>query len=157
LAGVTVGTPPSKKGELVVVLDDLARGPPPLVWTMLLHCIKGKIGGSRPSGRAIACEHKTGILQSIFAGPDRSGLNRSPIQPRYYENNCRAGLSRSWARSLQAGVRRVIFSSTAAIYGDPGTNSHRRAKPAMAEETRTAGPNFSWRRLLSNPMTSPTD
>jgi UDP-glucose 4-epimerase len=102
------------KGEQVVVLDDLARGHrPPFDDATPLY--QGKIGDRALLAR-IACEHK---LESCIHFAGLIEVGESVADPaKYYENNVAQGIAFVGAL-VQAGVRRVIFSSTAAIYGDP--------------------------------------
>jgi len=102
------------KGEQVVVLDDLARGHrPPFDDATPLY--QGKIGDRELLAR-IACEHK---LESCIHFAGLIEVGESVVDPaKYYENNVAQGIAFVGAL-VQAGVRRVIFSSTAATYGDP--------------------------------------
>src|ERR1700693_281171 len=102
------------KGEQVVVLDDLARGhraslPPAIPF------YQGKIGDRELVAR-IAREHK---LESCIHFAALIEVGESVSDPaKYYENNVGQGIAFLGAL-LQEGVCRVVFSSTAAVYGDP--------------------------------------
>jgi len=102
------------KGEQVVVLDDLTRGHRPLLDddTPLYH---GEIGDRALLAR-IAREHN---LESCIHFAGLIEVGESVADPaKYFENNVAQGISLMGAL-VEAGVRRVVFSSTAAVYGDP--------------------------------------
>ena len=102
------------KGERVVVLDDLARGHRAAL-ARDIPFYHGKIGDVELVAR-IAREH---ALESCIHFAALIEVGESVRDPaRYFENNTAQGIA--FLRALvQAGVRRVVFSSTAAIYGDP--------------------------------------
>jgi UDP-glucose 4-epimerase len=102
------------KGEQVVVLDDLARGhraalPPDI------PLYEGKIGDRELVAR-IAREH---ALESCIHFAALIEVGESVLDPaRYFENNVGHGIALI-GELVQAGLRRLVFSSTAAAYGDP--------------------------------------
>ncbi len=102
------------RGEQVVVLDDLERGHAgALPGGVPLY--RGKTGDRELIAR-IAREHK---LESCIHFAALIEVGESVREPaKYFENNVGQGIQFLGAL-LQAGVRRVVFSSTAAIYGDP--------------------------------------
>src|ERR1700675_2458571 len=102
------------KGEEVVVLDDLTRSRrAPLDPDIPLY--RGKIGDRELVAR-IAGEHK---LESCIHFAALIEVGESVIDPaKYFENNVGQGIAFIGAL-VQAGVRRVVFSSTAAVYGEP--------------------------------------
>jgi UDP-glucose 4-epimerase len=101
------------KGEQVVVLDDLARG----------HCAAlndevpfyhGKIGDCALLAR-ITREHK---IESCIHFAALIEVGESVTEPaKYFENNVGQGIAFIGAL-MQEGVRRVVLSSTAAVYSD---------------------------------------
>jgi len=102
------------RGESVVVIDNLSTGfwwavPPEAV------LIQGDIGDPELVGRVIA-EH--GITEiAHFAA--RIVVPESLSDPLgYYHNNTVKTLS-LLESAVRGGVRRIIFSSTAAVYGEP--------------------------------------
>jgi UDP-glucose 4-epimerase len=102
------------KGEQVVVLDDLERGHraavPPEV--PLYH---GKTGDRALVAR-IAGEHP---LESCIHFAALIEVGESVLDPaKYFENNVGQGIA-LMGELVRAGVRRLVFSSTAAAYGDP--------------------------------------
>ena len=102
------------KGEHVVVLDDLAKGHrSALDGDIPLY--QGKIGDNALLAR-IAREHE---LESCIHFAALIEVGESVIEPaKYFENNVGQGIALIGAL-VKEGVRRVVFSSTAAVYGDP--------------------------------------
>ena len=102
------------RGEQVVVLDDLAHGhrvalPPDVPFYL------GKTGDRQLVAR-IAREH---TLESCIHFAALIEVGESVLDPaKYFENNVGDGIA-LMSELLQAGVRRLVFSSTAAAYGDP--------------------------------------
>ena len=102
------------KGEEVIVLDDLAHGhraalPPDIPF------YQGKIGDGELVAQ-IAREHK---LDACIHFAAMIEVGESVLDPaKYFENNVAQGIA--FAGSLMhAGIKRLVFSSTAAAYGDP--------------------------------------
>lgn len=125
------------KGEQVVVLDDLARGhraalPPDI------PLYQGKTG-DRDLVARIAREHK---LESCIHFAALIEVGESVKEPaKYFENNVGHGIAFLDAL-VQAGVRRLVFSSTAAVYGDP-------EQIPIAEESRKWPRNpYGWSKLF---------
>ncbi len=103
-----------EKGEQVVVLDDLAHGHRAAIPadTPFYH---GKIGDRELVAR-IAREHS---LESCIHFAALIEVGESVLDPaKYFENNVGHGIG-LMGELVHAGVRRVVFSSTAAAYGDP--------------------------------------
>ena len=102
------------RGEQVVVLDDFARGhraalPPEI------PVYQGKTGDRELVARIVrehsleACIHFAALIE----------VGESVLNPaKYFENNVGHGMA-LFGALIQTGVRRVVFSSTAAVYGDP--------------------------------------
>src|ERR1700722_19036486 len=102
------------RGEQVVVLDDLARGHRSAL-PRDISFYQGKIGDRQLVGR-IAREHS---LESCIHFAALIEVGESVIDPaRYFENNVGHGIALI-GELIQAGIRRLVFSSTAAVYGDP--------------------------------------
>jgi len=102
------------KGEQVVVLDDFVRGHrSALADGVPLY--QGRIGDRELISR-IAREHK---LESCIHFAALIEVGESVLDPaKYFENNVGNGIT--FINSLvHEGVRRIVFSSTAAVYGDP--------------------------------------
>jgi UDP-glucose 4-epimerase len=101
-------------GERVVVLDNLVRGHLPSL-DADIPFYKGNIGDRALLAR-IAAEHQ---LESCIHFAAVTFVGESVKNPAwYYENNVEQGIALMGAL-VEAGVRRVVFSSTAATYGDP--------------------------------------
>jgi UDP-glucose 4-epimerase len=104
------------RGEQVVVLDDLERGHAAAL-PAGVPLYRGKTGDRELVAR-IAGAHQ---LESCIHFAALIEVGESVRDPaKYFENNAGQGIHH-FAALLQAGVRRVVFSSTAAVYGDPET------------------------------------
>src|ERR1700691_614253 len=102
------------KGEQVVVLDDLVRGHRAAL-PGDIPFYQGNIGDRALVAR-IAREHS---LESCIHFAALIEVGESVSQPaKYFENNVGHGMA-FIGELVQLGVRRVVFSSTAATYGDP--------------------------------------
>jgi UDP-glucose 4-epimerase len=102
------------KGEQIVVLDDLVRGHRAAL-PVGIPLYQGKIGDRELVAR-IAREH---ALESCIHFAALIEVGESVLDPaKYFENNVGHGLALI-GELVRAGVRRVVFSSTAAVYGDP--------------------------------------
>lgn len=102
------------KGEQVVVLDDLAHGHRAALPSGIPF-YSGKTGDRQLVAR-IAREH---TVESCIHFAALIEVGESVLDPaRYFENNVGDGMA-FLGELLQAGVRRLVFSSTAAAYGDP--------------------------------------
>ncbi len=125
------------KGEQVVVLDDLARGHrAALPDDVPLY--QGKIGDRELVAR-IAREHS---LESCIHFAALIEVGESVLDPaRYFENNVGQGIALI-GELVRAGVRRLVFSSTAAVYGDP-------EQIPITEESRKWPKNpYGWSKLF---------
>jgi len=101
-------------GHRVVVLDNLYSGFRQAVPEQAIF-VEGNVGDSALVDRVLKDEGIEGVLH--FAAHIEVG--ESVEQPlKYYRNNTVASLS-LFESCLKAGVGQVIFSSTAAVYGEP--------------------------------------
>jgi UDP-glucose 4-epimerase len=102
------------KGEAVVVIDDLGRGHRSAV-DPDVPFYQGQVGDRALLAR-ITSEHK---IESCVHFAALAYVGESVSEPaRYFENNVAQGIS--LLNSLvKAGVRRMVFSSTCATYGEP--------------------------------------
>ena len=101
-------------GESVVVLDDLARGHREAVMRETPF-YQGRVG-DRALIAKIAAEHK---LESCVHFAAMAYVGESVQMPeKYFENNVEQGIA-FIGSLLSAGVRRIVFSSTCATYGEP--------------------------------------
>ena len=102
------------RGFEVVVVDDLSRGHAPAVPSEILHVIR---------------LHDTAALIKLLQGVDAVvhfaayiAVGESTREPEiYFANNVGGSLSLFEAMA-RAGVKRLVFSSTAAVYGEPRVN-----------------------------------
>jgi UDP-glucose 4-epimerase len=102
------------KGEEVVVLDDLAHGHRAAL-PADIPFYQGKIGDGALVSR-IAREH---TVNSCIHFAAMIEVGESVVDPaKYFENNVAQGIAFA-GHLLHAGVKRLVFSSTAATYGDP--------------------------------------
>jgi UDP-glucose 4-epimerase len=112
------------KGEQVVVLDDLARGHRAAL-PADIPLYQGKTGDRELVAR-IAREH---TIESCIHFAALIEVGESVLDPaKYFENNVGHGIALI-GELIQAGVRHFVFSSTAAVYGDP-------EQVPIAEESR---------------------
>jgi len=103
-------------GEDVVVVDDLARGYQPNLPSGTVF-YEGKVADRALISR-IAREHR---LESCIHFAALIEVGESVLDPaKYFENNVGQGME-LFSELTKHGIRRVVFSSTAAVYGDPET------------------------------------
>jgi UDP-glucose 4-epimerase len=103
-----------ERGEEVVVLDDLARGHREAL-DPDLPVYSGRIG-DRALVQRIAREHR---LESCVHFAALAYVGESVEAPaRYFANNVGEGIA-LLDELMAAGVRRLVFSSTCATYGEP--------------------------------------
>ena len=104
----------AEAGHRVVVLDDLSRGYRSAV-VPGVPLVVGNIG-DRELVRDVIAEHK---VDSVIHFAARSIVSESMEEPAlYYETNVVAGCVLLDAMEA-AGVRRLVFSSSAGVYGEP--------------------------------------
>jgi UDP-glucose 4-epimerase len=102
------------RGEGVVVLDNLSRGHRAVV-SADIPFYQGDIGDRELVAR-IAREHD---IESCIHFAAFAYVGESVTEPaRYFENNVVQGMA-LLDSLLKAGVRRLVFSSTCASYGEP--------------------------------------
>ena len=125
------------KGEGVVVLDDLARGHREAL-DGGIPFYQGK-AGDRELVTRIAKEHR---IESCIHFAALTFVGESVEKPAvYFENNVEQGVALFGALE-RAGVRRVVLSSTAAVYGDP-------ERVPIVEESRQWPANpYGWSKLF---------
>lgn len=102
------------KGEHVVVLDDLSRGHRASVGKDVPF-YQGRVGDRALVAR-VAAEHK---IEACIHFAALAYVGESVAEPaRYFQNNVEQGIAFMGAL-LGAGIRRIVFSSTCATYGEP--------------------------------------
>jgi UDP-glucose 4-epimerase len=104
------------RGEGVVILDNLDRGHRDAV-PRRASFYEGNIGDRKLLAR-IAQEHE---LEACIHFAALAYVGESVLEPaRYFSNNVEQGIA-LLDELLKAGVRRLVFSSTCATYGEPET------------------------------------
>jgi UDP-glucose 4-epimerase len=100
--------------ETVVVLDDLSTGHAPAV-VAPARLVRGDIADARLVA-SLCGEARIDVVVHMAAS---AVIGRSMVDPAgYYRNNVTKGIALLDAL-VGAGVRRFVFSSTAAVYGEP--------------------------------------
>ena len=128
------------RGERVVVLDDLSRGFRQAALDTPL--VVGNVG-DRDTVLKVLREHALDTVMHFAAYTIVPESVSDPL--KYYGNNTCATRS-LLAACLEAGVKHVVFSSTAAVYGIP-------ASGVAAEDTPTAPINpYGTSKLMSEWM-----
>ena len=103
------------RGERVAVLDNLTTGFRQSVGDTPL--IVGDVSDRELVGRTLA-EHRIGTVMHFAANTIVPESVRDPL--KYYGNN--TGATRNLLEAcMRASVRRFVFSSTAAVYGNPSS------------------------------------
>jgi UDP-glucose 4-epimerase len=98
----------------VVVLDDLSEGHPSTV-VAPATLVEGDVG----DGELVARLCRDRRIDAAVHMAASSIVGQSVVDPsRYYRNNVSKGLAFLDAL-VASGVRKVVFSSTAAVYGEP--------------------------------------
>ncbi|MDQ1007034.1 UDP-glucose 4-epimerase [Streptomyces sp. V4I23] len=104
-------------GERVVVLDDLSSGIPERL-PESVPLVRGSVLDQELVARTLAGHGVTGVVHLAA----KKQVGESVEQPlRYYRENVH-GLTVLLEAVVAAGVRRFLFSSSAAVYGMPGTD-----------------------------------
>ena len=102
------------QGEQVVVLDNLSRGHREAIPSDVPF-YQGDIG-DQPLVMRIAREHE---IEACIHFAAFAYVGESVVEPaRYFENNVAQGINLLGAL-LEANVKRLVFSSTCATYGEP--------------------------------------
>ena len=103
-----------KQGHQVVVYDNLSHGHRRAI-PRGAEIVNGDIGDSGALDRALQRSHPDAVLH--FAALIEAGESMQTPE-RYFRNNTASSLTLLECM-LHHGVRRLVFSSTAALYGDP--------------------------------------
>ena len=103
-------------GHEVVVLDDITTGHAAVV-PADARLVRGSYGDDSTVRELLARERVDAVLHCAA----RSLVGESVADPaKYYRENVAGGIALLEA-ARASGVRRLVFSSTAAVYGDPDT------------------------------------
>lgn len=115
--GAHVARAMADAGERVVALDDLSAGNPSRLPTTV-----PLVPGSSLDGdllKRVFAEHQvTGVVHLAA----RKQVAESVAQPTYYYRENVGGLATLLDAVAEADIRRFVFSSSAAVYGDPGVD-----------------------------------
>jgi len=116
-------------GYDLVVYDNLSRGHRQAVPDGIPF-VQGDIGDVETLGRTL---RNFGVEAALhFAADSQVGESVSNPQ-RYFENNVGQGLT--FLRTLlENGVKALVFSSTAAVYGEPESAPGRSGQPYLTED-----------------------
>jgi UDP-glucose 4-epimerase len=102
------------KGERVVVLDDLFRGHRSAL-DKQVPFYHGSVG-DRPLVERITTDH---MISECVHFAALAYVGESVLEPaKYFENNVEQGIALI-GTLMGAGIRRIVFSSTCATYGEP--------------------------------------
>ncbi|MFF9407673.1 UDP-glucose 4-epimerase GalE [Streptomyces anandii] len=105
----------ARAGERVVALDDLSAGRAARV-PREVPLVRGSSLDAELLKRVFAEHGVTGVVHLAA----RKQVAESVARPtRYYQENV-GGLATLLEAAAEAGVRRLLFSSSAAVYGNPG-------------------------------------
>ena len=115
-----------KAGEKVVILDNLSRGYRSLIHPMAIF-VEGDTRNTKLAEK-IMREHK---IASILHFAAFTSVAESVISPEVYYDNNFGGTVSLLEAAKDSGVRRFVFSLTAAVYSDPG-----QAKVLETSQTR---------------------
>ncbi|MFD7710679.1 UDP-glucose 4-epimerase GalE [Streptomyces sp. NPDC059785] len=136
--GAHVARAMAEAGERVVVLDDLSAGVPGRL-PEGIPLVQGSALDGELLKRVLAEHAVTGVVHLAA----RKQVGESVAEPtRYYQENV-GGLATLLEAVAGAGVRRFVFSSSAAVYGNPDTDLITEATPCAPMspygETKLAG------------------
>ena len=126
-----------KRGEKVVVLDDVARGHREAL-ERDVPFYKGNVGDQALIAK-IMSEHE---IESCIHFAALTYVGESVEKPAmYFENNVQQGIE--FIGTLErAGMRRIVFSSTAATYGEP------KRIPILESDSQWPENPYGWSKLL---------
>ncbi|PAZ16394.1 UDP-glucose 4-epimerase GalE [Streptomyces sp. SA15] len=115
--GAHVARAMTDTGEPVLALDDLSTGIPERL-PADVPLVEGSTTDAGLLKRLLAEHEVTGVLHLAA----RKQVAESVAQPtRYYRENV-GGLATLLEAVAEAGIERFVFSSSAAVYGDPGVD-----------------------------------
>ncbi|MFI0959901.1 UDP-glucose 4-epimerase GalE [Streptomyces sp. NPDC021080] len=136
--GAHVARAMAEAGERVVALDDLSSGTPDRL-PGSIPLVQGSSLDGDLLKRVLAEHGITGVVHLAA----RKQVGESVAEPtRYYQENV-GGLATLLEAVAEAGVRRFVFSSSAAVYGNPGVDLITEGTPCAPMspygETKLAG------------------
>jgi UDP-glucose-4-epimerase GalE len=104
-----------RRGYRVVVVDDLSRGHRHNIGGLPFHQL------NVADTQAIAGVLSEERIDAVIHFAAYISVGESTVKPELYFSNNVAGTASLLSAMVQAGVRRLVFSSTAAVYGTPET------------------------------------
>lgn len=126
-----------ERGEQVVVLDNLSRGHRKAV-PEDVPFYPGNVG-DRDLVARIGSEHD---IEACIHFAALAYVGESVVEPaRYFENNVEQGIALIGGL-MEAGIHRVVFSSTCATYGEP------RQVPISEQHPQQPSNPYGWSKLL---------
>lgn len=105
-----------QQGEDVVVLDDLSTSSADRVGNAPLVVLDVAADGAAPRIAAVMREHR---VEAVIHFAARKQVGESVQRPLWYYRQNVGGMVNVLEAMEQTGVRRMIFSSSAAVYGMP--------------------------------------
>ncbi|MFF4209285.1 UDP-glucose 4-epimerase GalE [Streptomyces sp. NPDC001796] len=115
--GAHVARAMAAEGERVLVLDDLSAGVPSRLPEGVPLVRGSSLDGELLKG--VLAEHEvTGVVHLAA----RKQVGESVERPTHYYRENVGGLATLLDAVAEAGIRRFLFSSSAAVYGDPGVD-----------------------------------
>ncbi len=113
-------------GHHVVVYDNLSKGHSAAV-DPAAALVRGDLRDRDTLRAALQAEH----IEAVVHMAADSLVGESVQRPdKYYDNNVGAGLS-LLATMVECGVQRLVFSSTAAVYGEPAKQPIEESDPTV--------------------------
>lgn len=108
-----------QRGDKVVVVDDLSTGEPSRIGDAVLVELDVAAAGAREVLAATLREHEVDAVIHFAA---RKQVGESVQRPTYYYQQNVGGLTNVVGAMEDAGVKRLVFSSSAATYGMPSVS-----------------------------------
>jgi len=114
-----------QQGERVVVIDDLSSGSPERIGSAALRVIDVAADGAAQS---IASVLRESDARAVIHFAAKKQVGESVLRPVYYYRQNVTGLANVLDAMESVGVRSLVFSSSAAVYGVPDV-------PLVSEDT----------------------
>ncbi|MDF0514627.1 UDP-glucose 4-epimerase GalE [Agromyces sp. H3Y2-19a] len=108
----------SERGDAVVVVDDLSSGDPARLSGARLEKRDLTTGDARSALAQVMREHQ--VTRVVHLAARKQAAESVEVPEEYFRDNI-GGLAAVIGACADAGVRRLVFSSSAAVYGMPAT------------------------------------
>src|SRR5437764_6439960 len=102
-----------QRGFDVIVVDDLSRGHEHNVRSVPFHRL------NTLDTRALAALLQSNSVNAVIHFAAYIAVGESTANPELYFSNNVSGSLSLFTAMIEAGVKRLVFSSTAAVYGEP--------------------------------------